>query len=728
MCGKSSVKLLSGFCLMLILSACGGGGSDGVTVDAISATPSLGQVQGATVNIYQADGSTLLGNSNLAVDGSAKIEFSADYTGPLILELVGSASSSYFDEAAGSELPTGTGPLLHALVPAGKTSSAISPLTEVAYQIAIMQSVTLSDTIINEINELVRLALAPQLTDLLSTPLLFNAATTSNDLGDDEAGRYALLLAAMAQLGASDATPALTVATQLASDLADGTLDGQSGTTAISGLLYTPASFAADLTAELTSMAGSFGNAALQTAVTSFSAAQGSIDLSNLGSGAGGGNTSACGDSTSADSFFASNAGDITVYVSGGSGGMMTFYDGAASYQLTLVAAGSFGGPGYRVVNDNNNSLGVVFDAASHQFYDETNEVNVIHNDGVFPQGVLQCEKATGNWTVVLSDLSVPPSSVTLSSVQPNTGGGGSSPAGQMGGAVQNGDLALNGDVTTLAGTAGSEGVSDGTGAAASFWYPSGITSDGSSLFLMSKESPVDIFNPNTFFIRKIDIATGEVTTVPGSYTPLAGFLTTDGTSLFRAVGSGVYQINPSTGTVSTLATIGNASFKGITTDGTYLYLSASNGSNNLIYRVEIATGTDTVFVDDDSFGSLNGITTDGSSLYVADMSNNVIHKIDVAAATTSVFAWDAKLLNVEALTSDGVNLYFSKPSVSPAIGKVDIATATVEWLVGYQTGQGSADGDVMTAQFFSPTSFTTDGSSLFVTDGGNNHTIRKID
>lgn len=710
----------------LLLTACGGGSNDTTPAStpskSVAIVPSLGMVLGATVNLYQADGTTLLGSAVLAADGTVSVTYSGDYSGPIVVELVGDAGATYYDENAGTLLSTGSGPLLHALVPAGTTRTAVTPLTEIAYRIAVAQAVSLTDAVVNDVNERVRLALAAQLSDLLSSPQLFSGATTGGSLDNDEAGGYALLLAALAQLGGADATPALTLASQLADDLADGSLDGIAGGSAITGLLYTPASFATDLQTQLTSMAATYGTIALQSAAAAYGAFPTSIDVTNLGSGSGGG-ASACGDTTTAETFFTSNAGDITVYVTGGSGGMMTFYDGAASYQLTLVAPGSLHGPGYRVVNDNNNSLGIIFDAASHQFYDETNEVNVIHNDGVFPQGVLQCEKATGNWTVVLSDLATPPSSVTLSSVQPT---GGSS--GQMGGAIQNGDLALAGNVTTLAGTAGTTGTADGTGSAASFWYPSAMTTDGTSLFVMSKEFPVDIMNPNTYYLRKIDIASGAVTTLPGSSSPLAGYLTTDGTSLFRAVGSSVSKIDPTTGAATTLATIGNASFNGITTDGTYLYLTASNISNKLIYRVEIASGAASVFVDDASFGNLQGITTDGTALYVADMSNNQIHKVDIAGATTSVFASDIKLLNVEGLGSDGVNLYFSKPSVSPAIGKVDIATATVSWLLGYQTGQGSADGDSATAQFFAPGSFTTDGSSLFVTDGGNNHTIRQID
>jgi hypothetical protein len=40
------------------------------------------------------------------------------------------------------------------------------------------------------------------------------------------------------------------------------------------------------------------------------------------------------------------------------------------------------------------------------------------------------------------------------------------------------------GVVTTVAGTAGSEGYTDGTSAAARFYLPYGITTDGTNLFV----------------------------------------------------------------------------------------------------------------------------------------------------------------------------------------------------------------------------------------------------
>ncbi len=62
-----------------------------------------------------------------------------------------------------------------------------------------------------------------------------------------------------------------------------------------------------------------------------------------------------------------------------------------------------------------------------------------------------------------------------------------------------------NDQVATLAGTAGVRGNADGVGTAAQFNAPTGITNDGSSLYVLDSQT-----------IRRVVIATGEVTTVAG--------------------------------------------------------------------------------------------------------------------------------------------------------------------------------------------------------------------
>jgi hypothetical protein len=94
------------------------------------------------------------------------------------------------------------------------------------------------------------------------------------------------------------------------------------------------------------------------------------------------------------------------------------------------------------------------------------------------------------------------------------------------------------GVVTTLAGTAGAVGSADGTGSAARFDNPIGITTDGTNLYV-----------GDYYSIRKVVIATGVVTTPDWS---IGSIGSTDGT------GSAVMFNGP----------------WGVTTDGTSLYIA----------------------------------------------------------------------------------------------------------------------------------------------------------
>jgi DNA-binding beta-propeller fold protein YncE len=141
------------------------------------------------------------------------------------------------------------------------------------------------------------------------------------------------------------------------------------------------------------------------------------------------------------------------------------------------------------------------------------------------------------------------------------------------------------GMVTTLAGTAGIQGSSDGTGSAATFYNPHGITTDGTNLYV------TDYWNDT---IRKIVISTGVVTTLAGSSTP-GGCEGTDGT------GSAARFCHPT----------------GITTDVTNLYV-ADGGIG--VRKIVISTGVVTTLAGSANFfGPTYGITTDGIVLFVTD-------------------------------------------------------------------------------------------------------------
>jgi sugar lactone lactonase YvrE len=215
-------------------------------------------------------------------------------------------------------------------------------------------------------------------------------------------------------------------------------------------------------------------------------------------------------------------------------------------------------------------------------------------------------------------------------------------------------------EVTTIAGTAGITGSADGTGAGARFYFPAGITTDGTYLYVSDQGN-------NT--IRKIVITSGVVTTLAG----------TAGTSgAVEGTGPAARFQSPA----------------GITTDGTNLYVADS--INNSIRKIVIATGVVTTIANTArtpgsadgagtaaTFNLPKGITTDGTTLYVADTDNNTIRKIV-------------------------------------------IATGIVTTLAGTAGFDGAVDGVGTVARFSGPTDITLAGATLYVVDS-NNQTIRKI-
>ena len=295
-------------------------------------------------------------------------------------------------------------------------------------------------------------------------------------------------------------------------------------------------------------------------------------------------------------------------------------------------------------------------------------------------------------------------------------GGGGGVTGMQMGGSIQGIPLSLNRAVTTLAGTAAASGSTDGTGEAARFNLPGGITTDGTNLYV------ADSFN-NT--IRKVVIATGVVTTLAGSPGSSGS---TDGT------GAAARFDHPF----------------GITTDGTNLYVT--DDSNCTIRKVVIDTGVVTTVAgtvlsrgSTDGTGAAarfnlpGGITTDGTNLFVADTANNTIRQVVIATGMVTTVAGTAssqgsadgtgaaaRFLYPYGITTDGTNLYVAD-SGNYTIRKVVIATGVVTTVAGTAGSEGSTDGIGAEARFFLPYGITTDGANLFVADTFN-HSIRVID
>ncbi len=174
--------------------------------------------------------------------------------------------------------------------------------------------------------------------------------------------------------------------------------------------------------------------------------------------------------------------------------------------------------------------------------------------------------------------------------------------------------------VTTLAGTAGANGSTDGTGAAARFELPKFIcTPDNTNLYLSDQTNHT---------IRKIVISSAVVTTLAG---------TAGATGSTDATGSSARFNQP----------------QGICSDGTNLYVCDS--VNHTIRKIVISSAVVTTLAgtagangSTDATGSSArfktpiGICTDNTNLYLTDGNNFTIRKIVISSAVVTTLAGTA--------------------------------------------------------------------------------------
>jgi sugar lactone lactonase YvrE len=256
-----------------------------------------------------------------------------------------------------------------------------------------------------------------------------------------------------------------------------------------------------------------------------------------------------------------------------------------------------------------------------------------------------------------------------------------------------------SGVVTTLAGTAGSYGSADGTGAAALFHGPSGVAVDGSGNVFVA-----DAGN-NT--IRKITPG-GVVTTLAGT-AGLSG--SADGTgAAARFKGPSGVAVDGS-GNVF-VGDYSNYTIRKITPSGVVTTLAGTAGSWGS------ADGTGAAA----RFNGLAAVAVDGSdNVFVADSWNSAIRKITPSGVVTTLVSAGYP----EGVAVDGSgNVFFADHSNT--IRKIT-PSGVVTTLAGSADQPGSADGTGAAALFYWPAGVAVDGSgNVFVADDGNN-TIRKI-
>lgn len=276
-----------------------------------------------------------------------------------------------------------------------------------------------------------------------------------------------------------------------------------------------------------------------------------------------------------------------------------------------------------------------------------------------------------------------------------------------------------SGTVTTLAGAAGTAGKVDGTGSAARFNNPTGVSVDGSGNLYVA--------DYNNELIRKITPA-GVVTTIAGVAT-ISGALDGIGYNLTPAEFS-----NPSSTAVDTLGNVyvadtGNSIIRRISAAGVVTTLA---GSPTTPGRVDGA-GTAA------SFTTPGGVATDAAgNVYVADAANHLIRFITPAGVVSTLAGTGGTAGSADgagttasfnfptAVAVDGAGNVYVADYNNDAIRKISPA-GIVSTLAGSPGVVGSADGVGGAARFNHPRGVAVDsGGNVYVADFGN-QTIRKI-
>ena len=331
-----------------------------------------------------------------------------------------------------------------------------------------------------------------------------------------------------------------------------------------------------------------------------------------------------------------------------------------------------------------------------------------------------------------------------------------------------------NSGLSVLAGILAGPGALDGVGTAAQFYFPSGVAFDGTGNLFVA-----DAAN-NT--IRKIVLATGEVTTVAGAlgltgsddgigasarfFSP-QGVASDGAGNLYVAdsVNSTIRRLVTATGEVTTIAGAAGVSAhkdgRGTAARFEMPMSLAYDGAGNLfvadhdgtIRRIVLATGDVTTVAGnattygsqdgtgaEASFEGPQGVVSDGAgNLYVADTGSHTIRKIVADTGVVTTLAGSPGALGIDdgvgsaarfdfphGLAVDGNGNLFVAEYGSSRIRKLVLATAAVTTLAGV-AGYGSVDGPGDLAEFGGPDYLACDGAgNLFATDSSN-HTLRKI-
>ncbi|PWU16780.1 MAG: hypothetical protein C5B50_12815 [Verrucomicrobia bacterium] len=274
--------------------------------------------------------------------------------------------------------------------------------------------------------------------------------------------------------------------------------------------------------------------------------------------------------------------------------------------------------------------------------------------------------------------------------------------------------ISPGGIVTTLAGSAGAAGSSDGNGTSAHFNSPQGVAVDTAGNVYVA-----DYFNEA---IRKITPA-GGVTTLAGSH---ISFGSVD------SVGASARFYGP-----QSLALIGTTIYVADSGNGTIRLVTGVGAVGTLAGSPSIGSADDAGSAA--RFFSPAGVAADVSgNIYVADSANGTVRKsnssgdfttlagVPGAFGTNNGSGPSAQFFGLQGAAADSSGNVYIADTANHTIRKITPAGA-VTTLAGAAGTNGTSDGTGQNARFNAPQALALDVSgNLFVADTGN-HTIRKV-
>ena len=280
--------------------------------------------------------------------------------------------------------------------------------------------------------------------------------------------------------------------------------------------------------------------------------------------------------------------------------------------------------------------------------------------------------------------------------------------------------VTAGGGVSTLAGLAGNYGGADGTGTSAQFYGPAGVAVDGTGNVYVA-----DYFNQT---IRKVTGA-GVVSTLAGS---VGNYGSADGANSAARFWNptGVAVSGTSTVTVY-VADAGNGTIRALASAGTNWVSSTLAGSASTGSADEAGSAA--------RFYWPGAAAVDGAgNLYVADTQNGTVRKatadgvVSTLAGSAGNFGStdgagsSARFYGPQGIAVDAAGTAYVADTVNATIRKVT-AGGVVTTLAGSAGNPGNANGTGAAARFYEPQGLAVDSAgTVYVADTWN-HTVRMI-